>query len=1062
MARSFRFDPPEPRADLLTRPRLLRSLVGRWNHRVTALTGGAGLGKTTLLAQAIAENRLAPRGEDVWIGVEAHDADADRLARVVAAAITNRGGDGPDGGGGSGSGSGTGAGGPNGPDGRGHGHGNGAGAANGPALADHVAPAPAAIAEAVWHRSPTEACLVLDDVHLLPPGSTGAAWLGALVDALPANGHVVLASRTEPPVPLSRFGTQGAVLWLAEDDLRFDEAELSGFADKRGLDPERFGKTGGWPAMAELAASVERHFTGDYLWEEVLEPLGTVRRHVLAVLCDLDGADDELVSAAVGTPIELARALDCVPLVARSLDGWYQPHGLWRSAPKLELSPGERAEVRRRAADNLSRRGRFDEAFALLQEIDLWDAAPAVLRTACLASDRLVSPQLGRWLSASSDAVRSSMAGQLAEGLHTAFTAPARAVEPLEQAAARCRAEGDVEAEIVAVAQLGRLAWWRQDLNGMGELIVRVMQLEATGNRTARALASVSRAILADLQADNDGVLAELADLDAHLLDPAWEVLASWIYGTVHVELGQPEAAHEIVRRLRPTADGSMRVVLDALEQVAWWTEGKVERVQESIPPLVDAARATGMRYNLSYGLSIAGAIYAHTGELQASRRAFDEALALAPPGPSGEKPVIAGLSQALLEFGVGDEEAAAATLHELMEVHRIDRGVDRRMWRQTLPLTYVLVPEARAYWDSVPLKGVLAVERDLAGAVLAMRDGEGLGRLRTLELPDIGVMRSALHFRLGAELAVGLAEVGRPEGRLLLDALGAPGRSAVRSLISPATPQGKRAKTLLAAVPAPPPQVTYLGVLGPLELRRGGPGGDPEVDSDLRRKKVQALLAFLVGNRRTTRTAIAGALWPDLDDRAAGNNLGVTLNHLLRLLEPWRDSGEPAYLVRVEGQTVQLVTGDHLRVDLDDFDEHLAAAGRAEVDGTPSLALEHDLAAVKLYRDDLHLDVPEADWFMLDREHCRSRFVGAAVRAGQLLLGRRDVEQAQAVARRALAVDPWCEEAYAVLVGGALARHDRSAARRMLARCVEALADLGVEPSPATRLLERRLLGSD
>ena len=119
-------------------------------------------------------------------------------------------------------------------------------------------------------------------------------------------------------------------------------------------------------------------------------------------------------------------------------------------------------------------------------------------------------------------------------------------------------------------------------------------------------------------------------------------------------------------------------------------------------------------------------------------------------------------------------------------------------------------------------------------------------------------------------------------------------------------------------------------------------------------------------------------------------------------------------------------------------------------------------IVAVKLYRDDLHLDVPEADWFMLDREHCRSRFVGAAVRAGQLLLGRRDVEQAQAVARRALAVDPWCEEAYAVLVGGALARHDRSAARRMLARCVEALADLGVEPSPATRLLERRLLGSD
>src|SRR6266545_2953964 len=94
MSRSFRFVPPPPRADLLTRPRLLRSLVGRWSHRVTSLTGGPGLGKTTLLAQAIAENRLAPRGEDLWIGLDAHDADSDRLSRVIAAALAAESSDG--------------------------------------------------------------------------------------------------------------------------------------------------------------------------------------------------------------------------------------------------------------------------------------------------------------------------------------------------------------------------------------------------------------------------------------------------------------------------------------------------------------------------------------------------------------------------------------------------------------------------------------------------------------------------------------------------------------------------------------------------------------------------------------------------------------------------------------------------------------------------------------------------------------------------------------------------------------------------------------------------------
>src|SRR5688500_1573214 len=114
MSRSFRFVPPEPRGDLLSRPRLLRALVGRWEHRVTAVTAGPGLGKTPLLPPAIAENRLAPRGDDVWVGLEAPDADADQLARMVALALA-----------------------PNDTDGR---------------------PDPRAVAGAVWQRSPSSVC----------------------------------------------------------------------------------------------------------------------------------------------------------------------------------------------------------------------------------------------------------------------------------------------------------------------------------------------------------------------------------------------------------------------------------------------------------------------------------------------------------------------------------------------------------------------------------------------------------------------------------------------------------------------------------------------------------------------------------------------------------------------------------------------------------------------------------------------------------------------------------------------------------------------------------------
>ena len=156
----------------------------------------------------------------------------------------------------------------------------------------------------------------------------------------------------------------------------------------------------------------------------------------------------------------------------------------------------------------------------------------------------------------------------------------------------------------------------------------------------------------------------------------------------------------------------------------------------------------------------------------------------------------------------------------------------------------------------------------------------------------------------------------------------------------------------------------------------------------------------------------------------------------------------------------LELLTGRHLTVDVDMFDAHVAAAARAESEGTPSLALEHHEAAVALYRDDLYFDLPEADWFALEREHYRSRFVASAVRAGELLLGRGALDRAEEAANRALSVDRWSEAGYAVLVGAALARGDRSAARRILDRSVAMLGDLGAEPSPATEQLRRRVLG--
>lgn len=1042
--RTFRLVPPEPPEALVARPRLLQLLLERWERPVTTLVGGAGMGKTMLLAQAVLENRLAPRGVDLWLGVEPQDAEGDRLAVAVADLLLA----------------------------------DPAGAPTPSAPTGPTGPTPGAgderdpVVELLWQRSPAQVCLVLDDVHRLPVGSSGAMWLAALIDALPANGHVLLAGRAEPPVPLSRLGAQGRVRRITEDDLRFDPDELTGFAERRGTDPTLLTGTAGWPALAALAAEVDQRLTGAYVWEEVLEPLGPGRRRVLAVVADLGGGDDALVAAATDEPVDLTTALVDVPLVARSADGWHVAHALWRDAPGLALDPDDRAEVRRRAVAHHVDRGRYDQAFTLVEEAGAWDLAPGVLRAACLASDRLGSGQLERWLAAAPGEVRTSVPGWLARGLLAAYATPAAAVEPLRQAIARCRDAGDVDAEVAAIAQLARLAWFNQWGDVLGELVGRVNELKATGHATARALAAVADAAVHDLVGDDAALLTFLEGIEPSALDRAWELLVSFWAAQVRLGLGDTAPIHRIVERLHRSDDAALHGAGTAMRLSAWWAEGRVDDVVAGVPGMVEAMRAAGVKINLYLALNGACLACARTGDVAGARRWYDASAAVAPDAPDGALPLRSAMALAHLRLAEGKEKEAAVILQTAVEAHGLEAGVDRDTWRQHIALTYLLMPETRPHWDERLLQGHMHTARELARAVVAVREGR-VSVLRDLVLPATGPVRSALDVRLAVELAVGLSEAGRTgEARTLLAAIGPPGRTALRDLAGGGHRQSRPAKALLTTVPATPPRRTHLAVLGPMTLRRlardDGPGGDVDAtgsdggelveDPDLRRTRLRTLLGFLVVHRQTTRAALVAALWPDLDDHAANNNLAVTLNRLLGLLEPWRHRGEPAALVRLEGQAVRLDTGPDLRIDVDDLDRHLAAAAQAEADGIPSLALEHDLAAVELYRGDLLADLPDADWLALDREHYRNRFVAAAVRAGELLLGRGEVDAAEDTARRALGADPWAEDAYAVLVGAALSRNDPSGARRTMARGLAALAELGAEPSPATEQLRRRL----
>src|ERR671916_2023881 len=249
MSRALRYAPPLADRGLIVRPRLLARLHTRFERRLTAVVAPAGFGKTTLLAQAVQENTLSPLGEDRWLTCQRDDTALSFLGAGAFAAVGLT-----------------------------------------TPVPDDPREAAVTVAEAIWSAAPRQVALILDDVHLVGPSSPGGHFVSELVEELPRNGHVVLASR--PPLPLrtSRLLATGDAVVVGESELHFEDDEMAAFAASRHVAPDLLRDVGGWPALAELTATAGPYAISGYVWEELLSRLSPDRRRALAVLVAVGGA----------------------------------------------------------------------------------------------------------------------------------------------------------------------------------------------------------------------------------------------------------------------------------------------------------------------------------------------------------------------------------------------------------------------------------------------------------------------------------------------------------------------------------------------------------------------------------------------------------------------------------------------------------------------------------------------------------------------------------------------------------------------------------------------------
>lgn len=1020
MSRPYRYAPPRPSRPLVRRSNLLRQLQRRWDHPVTVIVAGAGFGKSSLLAQALDENALAPRGDDCWLGCGPGDEVAAHLAAGMATAL---------------------------------------GADLHRQLERSEVDAVElglALADEIWQRSPRQVCLVLDDVHEIGTRSDAAALLQAVVDALPANGHLVVSGRVEPPLALARLTAQGAVARLSERELSFGDDELAAFAALRDFPVERLSGLGGWPALAELRAAAVGAGVDDFLTEEVLSALSEPDRRLAATVATLGGADQALIDAVVDGSTAIEPVMSRLPLVSSDAHGWFAIHPVWADRLTGELPADERRQVQQRGGVALARRD-LHQAVDLLITAGADDDLRAVLRSECRAQDLTASAEgLGRLHARLPEAVRLSPEGELVAGIALEASDLERATELLSAAARRFAQADDDAGLLAAVEHLALCAHWREDVDLFTDLGSYAERLSALPE--AKGLLAIGEALTADTRGDARAVLAALESLDPADLAPYWRAPVAWLRASAELALGFPEAARRNVEVAVAAAGPVLRGALSMLLVNALSHCGDLPAADEALDRMLDELARSGNDHTRALGHAMAASRHGLAARLDQAEHHLARARGHAGPAPRPALVASLRAAEAAIALGRGDEDEAARLFASQIGDRNVTDGRQRYGHLRRLPLLYVLLPRTREQFLADDLGPRYLPALELAEALVALREHGDMAPAAALNAEAWAAAPVFLPTAWTVELATAAAAGGHDGAPGLVTDAGPVARATLRRIADRSVvpkPMLTWARTLLDALPPEPSAPLQLGVLGPTTLRRAGRGVD---HPHWRRERVRALLLVLMARGGGTREELAGALWPDLDTTGALRNLRVTLSYLLAVLEPDRAEGAPSFFVRSEGTTLRLRSHGWLDVDVWTFEELLDRAAESERLGEPSAALDMYRRALQLYRGPYLADAGYEEWALPHRDRLTARFVAAALRAGELTLAGGDPDEALRLAARALEAEPWSEGAHRLTVAAHLARGDRAAARRAMDTCMQQLDDLGVPPTEDTEIVLRAI----
>ncbi|HSK32649.1 MAG TPA: helix-turn-helix transcriptional regulator, partial [Propionicimonas sp.] len=394
---------PPLRPSAVPRPTLIERLDKGLQSRLILVSAPAGFGKTSLVSEWVAGcSRLAPEVRPAWLSLDDGDSDPAQFLAYLVAAVRTVATDCGQG-------------------------------VLGMLQAPQPPPTETMLTALLNEITTLEQglVLVLDDYHLVDSEPVDQA-VTFLLEHLPPQLHLVIATREDPRLPLARWRARGQLTELRAADLRFTPSEAADFlngAMALELSAEDVAalesRTEGWIAGLQLVALSVRGrtdvagfiqtFTGshrfvlDYLVEEVLQRQPQSVRSFLMQTSVLDKLCGGLCEAVTGQKSgkQMLERLERSNLFVASLDDerhWFRYHHLFADvlqAHAIDEDPGQLPVLHRRASEWYEENGLRPDAIrhALCARDFEW-AAELVERARPLVEDSAHAATWFKWVTA--------------------------------------------------------------------------------------------------------------------------------------------------------------------------------------------------------------------------------------------------------------------------------------------------------------------------------------------------------------------------------------------------------------------------------------------------------------------------------------------------------------------------------------------------------------------------------------------------------------------------------------------------------------------------------------